>query len=88
MKSKIIYIYKHYFGFDKDGKVTYDDKEWDRKREVAFITNNNWERLLNEDYTIYVYKNPNSEDGLWMPTESSSFIKYGFMNRGFEIKNV
>ncbi|MBK7362856.1 MAG: hypothetical protein IPJ01_11210 [Micavibrio sp.] len=84
MKAKIIYIDKHYFGFCKDGKITYDLALMDRKRDVALITNNNWERLLTEDYTIYLYKNPNRQDGLWV---SQEFVKYGFMNRAVEIKN-
>jgi len=88
MEAKIIYIDKHYFGLDKNGEITYDISKMDRKRDVALMTWNNYDRIIEEDYTIYIYKNPNREDGLWMPTEPMAFIKYGFINRVVEIKNV
>ena len=87
MKAKIIYIDKWFFGFDENGEITYDEKKMDRRRDVALMTWNNYNRIINEDYTIYIYKNKDREDGLWRPIEESSFRQYGYMNRVVEIKN-
>ncbi len=87
MEAKIIYIDRHYFGIDKNGEVTYDIEKMDRRREVSLITWSSYDMLIREGYTIYIYKNPNREDGLWRPICADSFLKHGFVNRGYEMKN-
>jgi hypothetical protein len=71
---KIVNINNYCFGLDKEsGEITYDIDRWDRRREVAFMTDNNYYRTLESmSGTMYVYNNPKTTDGLWpvFPKES------------------
>jgi len=85
MKAKIVYIDKWFFGFDKLGEIIYETGLMDKRRDVEFITTSSFKRIVDEDSTIYIYKNPEREDGLWACP--GFFVEYGFVNRGVQIYN-
>jgi hypothetical protein len=83
-----IEIDKHYFGFDEDGKITYDSskmmnrhlgfKERIKPYEVEFCKRKDIERFISDGNIIYLFKNKYCKDGLWHHFSIGSCVEYNY----------
>lgn len=75
-KSIIIELKQPQFNIETDGSITYDIKS-NRSKSVEFITDSSYALAMRSDCTLYLYKNPNTEDGLWPCFPARSGISFG-----------